>query len=80
MSLKFAFAATALGLALTSVPANAYDRSFDFAEVWGQSARKHQRDEALSASPRDAMRNQSPYVFQGRPHDPSGNIILEGAR
>ncbi|WP_424360565.1 hypothetical protein [Methylocystis parvus] len=79
MSHKLVFAAAALGVVL-STPALAYDRSFDFAEVWGQSTQRHQRDEALSASPRDATRHQSPYVFQGRPHDPSGNIILEGAR
>lgn len=80
MSHKFALAVAALGVALTSAPAFAYDRSFEFSEVWGQSTQRHRRDDALSASPRDAMRRQSPYVFQGRPHDPSGHIILEGAR
>jgi hypothetical protein len=80
MSFKRVFAAAAFGVALSSVPAFAYDRHFDFGEVWSESTQRHQRDEALSATPRDVTRHPSPYVYQGRPHDPSGNIILEGAK
>lgn len=80
MSSKFVFAVAALGVAFSSAPAFAYDRFFDFGEAWSQSTQRHQRDEALSASPRDVTPHQSPYVYDGRPHDPSGNIILEGAR
>ncbi|WBJ99038.1 hypothetical protein [Methylocystis parvus] len=79
MSLKLVFAVAALGVALSSVPAFAYDRYFDFHEVWGDSTQKHRRDDALSATPRDVTRHQSPNVYRPGAHDPSGNIILEGA-
>ncbi|BDV32692.1 MULTISPECIES: hypothetical protein [Methylocystis] len=80
MSVKLLFAAAALGVVLSAAPACASDRFFDFDEVWDQSMQKHRRDEVLSVTPRDATRHQSPYVFRGRPHDPTGNITLEGAR
>lgn len=79
MTLKFAFAAAALGVALSSVPALAYDRYYDSREVWSDSTQRHRRDEALSATPRDVMRHHSPNVYRPGAHDPSGNIILEGA-
>ncbi|WP_442755492.1 hypothetical protein ACNHKD_02155 [Methylocystis sp. JAN1] len=79
MTLKLAFAAAALGVALSSVPASAYDRYYDFGQVWGDAMQKHRRDEALSATPRDVMRHHSPNVYRPGAHDPSGNIILEGA-
>jgi hypothetical protein len=47
--MRLIFAAIALGAALSSAPALAYDTFFDLREVWGQSVRQHQRDEALSA-------------------------------
>jgi hypothetical protein len=80
MSVKIALFAAALGVALSSGSAFAYDRSFDFGQVWGDAQRAHQRDEALSATPRDSLRRQPAQVYGGRPHDPSGNIILEGAK
>lgn len=80
MSLKLVVAAAAVGVALSSVPAFAYDRYFDFGQVWGDAANEHRRDDALSATPRDVMRQQPRQVYGGRPHDPSGNIILEGAK
>jgi hypothetical protein len=80
MSMKWMFAAAAFGVALSSAPAGAYERYYDFGQVWGESVDEHRRDEALSASPRDTMRHQPRQVFGGRPHDPSGNIVLEGAR
>ncbi len=79
MSRKFVFAVAALGVVLSSAPAFAYDRYFDFDQVWGDSTQRHRRDEALSASPRDVTRRQSPTVYRPGAHDPSGNIILEGA-
>ncbi|MEK4032893.1 hypothetical protein WOC76_01755 [Methylocystis sp. IM3] len=80
MSLRVMLAAAAIGVALSSGSAVAYERHFDFGEVWKQAVDVHQRDDALSASPRDVMRRYPRHVFQGRPHDPSGNIILEGAQ
>ncbi|WP_363350468.1 hypothetical protein [Methylocystis echinoides] len=80
MSLKWMLPAAALGLLLSAGSALAYERYFDFGQVWQDATAAHQRDEALSARPRDAMRRQPEQVFQNRPHDPSGNIILEGAR
>lgn len=80
MSLKIIFAVAALGVALSSGSAFAYERYYDVGKVWSDAVGEHQRDEALSASPRDVMRRQPKQVFEGRPHDPSGNIILEGAR
>ncbi|PPD46544.1 MAG: hypothetical protein CTY15_00505 [Methylocystis sp.] len=79
MSRKFIFAAATLGVVLTSAPAFAYDRYYDFGEVWGRSTQQHRRDEALSATPRDVTRHQTPNVYRPGAHDPSGNIILEGA-
>lgn len=80
MSSKLVFAIVALGVAFSSGSAAAYEKHFDFGQVWGDAVNEHKRDEALSASPRDAMRHHSPQVYGGRPHDPSGTIILEGAR
>lgn len=80
MSLKFMFAAAAIGVALSSGSAVAYERHYDYGQVWKEAVGVHQRDDALSASPRDVMRHYPRHVFQGRPHDPSGNIILEGAQ
>jgi hypothetical protein len=82
MSLKLVFAVAALGIALSAGPAAARDRYYDFNQVWGDAVSEHKRDEAISASPRDVMRQRPTHVFdpQTRPHDPSGRIILEGAR
>jgi len=82
MSMKIVFAAAALGVFFSAGSALAYDRSFNFGEVWGDAVNQHRRDEALSASPADVMRRQPRQVYgtQGRAHDPSGTIILEGAK
>jgi hypothetical protein len=73
------FAVGALAIAVTT-PALAYERHYDFGQIWVDAVRPHERDPALSAPPRDVMRHQPNPTFYGRPHDPSGNIILEGAR
>jgi hypothetical protein len=73
------FAVGALAIAVTT-PALAYERHYDFDQIWVDTVRPHERDPALSAPPRDVMRHQPGPTFYGRPHDPSGNIILEGAR
>lgn len=66
------------GLLLSTSGALAYDRYYSRDEtVSGRS--RIQRDEALSATPRDAMRRYPKEFMQERPHDPSGRIILEGA-
>lgn len=80
MSMKVVLVAAAMGVALSSGAASAYERRFDFGQVWGEAVDTHRRDEALSASPRDVMRAYPRQSLQGRPHDPSGTIILEGAR
>lgn len=80
MSVKIILAAAAIGVALSSGAAFAYERHYDFGQVWGEAVDTHRRDEALSASPRDAMRAYPRQGLQGRPNDPSGTIILEGAR
>lgn len=80
MSLKHLFAAAAFGVVFSAGSALAYDRHFDFGQVWGDAVNEHRRDEALSATPRDVMRQHPRQVYGGRPHDPSGTIILEGAR
>lgn len=85
MSLKFAFStvlAAVLGVTLLAAPAAARDRYYDFDQAWGDSVRRHQRDEALSAPTVDVMRQRPNEVFNPymTPHDPRGIIILEGAR
>lgn len=80
MSVKHVLAAAALALVISAAPAFAYDRHFDFGQVWGDSVREHQRDEALSATPRDVMRHHPREIYGAQPHDPSGRIILEGAK
>ena len=80
MSSKLVAAVIVLGVAFSAGSASAYEKPFDFGQVWGDAVSEHKRDEALSASPRDAMRHHPQQVYGGRPHDPSGTIILEGAR
>ncbi len=79
MSFKLVFAAAALGVALSAGSAFAYERHYNFREVWGDAVREHGRDEALSATPRDVMRHYPRQLTEDGPHDPSGRIILEGA-
>lgn len=81
MSMKLVFAAAALGVALTAAPASARDRYYDFNQVWGDAVREHKRDEAISATPRDATRRQPRQVYDTgeQPHDPRGVIVLDGA-
>jgi hypothetical protein len=79
MYLKAALLGAAVGLTMYSGSAFAYERHYDFSQIWVDAVRPHQRDEALSAAPRDVMRRQ-PQAIYGSPHDPSGTIILEGAR
>jgi len=80
MSFKLVIAAAALGAVLSAGSASAYERHYDFGQVWGEALHEHQRDEALSASPRDVMRRYPREVDREAPHDPSGTIILEGAQ
>lgn len=80
MSLKAALLGAVVGLAMGSGSAVAYERHYDFGQVWNDATREHRRDEALSASPRDVMRHQPNQAVYSSPHDPSGTIILEGAR
>lgn len=77
---KTVIAGAMLGVALFSGSALAYERHYDFGQIWVDTVRPHQRDEALSAVPRDVMRHQPNRAAYGAPHDPSGNIVLEGAR
>lgn len=79
MSLKLVYAAVAAVTLFSSTAAFAYDRHFDFGQVWGEAQREHQRDEALSATPREALRQHPTSVYRPGSHDPSGRIILEGA-
>jgi hypothetical protein len=82
MSLRLALAAAALGVALMATSASARDRYYDHDQVWGDAVREHKHDEAISARTVDVMRQRPRHVFDPstRPHDPSGAIILEGAR
>ncbi|MFO1124160.1 MAG: hypothetical protein U1E25_01960 [Methylocystis sp.] len=80
MSCKLVFAAAAVGVALSSGSAFAYERHYNFGQVWGDAVREHRRDEALSATPRDVMRRYPHQLTNEEPHDPSGRIILEGAQ
>jgi hypothetical protein len=80
MSFKLVFAAAALGVALSAGSALAYERHYNFREVWGDAVREHGRDEALSATPRDVMRHYPRQLTDDAAHDPSGKIILEGAQ
>lgn len=80
MSFKHVFAAAALGVALSAGSAFAYERHYDFGQVWDDAVSEHRRDEALSARPRDVMRRYPHQVDRDGPHDPSARIILEGAR
>lgn len=80
MSFKLVFAAAAFGVALSAGSAFAYERHYNFREVWGDAVREHGRDEALSATPRDVMRHYPRQLTEDGPHDPSGRIILEGAQ
>lgn len=81
MSLKLVFAAAALGIALSATSASARDRYYDFNQVWGDAVNEHKRDEAISATPRDAMRQHPRQVYGvgDKPHDPRGIIVLDGA-
>jgi hypothetical protein len=80
MSFKLVFAAAALGVALSAGSASAYERHYNFGQVWGDAMREHRRDEALSAAPRDVMRHYPRQLSNEGAHDPSGRIILEGAQ
>ncbi|MBM3578560.1 MAG: hypothetical protein FJX40_13125 [Alphaproteobacteria bacterium] len=80
MLFKLVFAAASLGVAFSAGPAVAYERYYNFGQVWGDAVREHQRDEALSASPRDVMRHYPRQLSNQSAHDPSGRIILEGAQ
>ncbi|GLI91202.1 hypothetical protein [Methylocystis echinoides] len=80
MSLKSAFLGAAVGVVMFSGSAFAYERHYDFGQIWVDAVKQHQRDEALSATPRDVSRHQPAQAIYGSPHDPSGTIILEGAR
>lgn len=82
MSKRFVLAAAAIGFALSAGSALARDRYYDFGQVWGDAVNEHNPGDAVSASPSDVVRQRPRHVFdsQTRPHDPSGRIILEGAR
>lgn len=81
MPCKAILAAVLLGAFAFSGSALARDRYYDFDQVWGDSVREHQHDEAISAPTADVMR-QRPHIYgpYAMPHDPRGIIILEGAR
>lgn len=80
MSMKLVFAAVAAATLFSTASAFAYERHFDFGQVWGEAMGEHRRDEALSATPRDVMRHHPRQLYVDTPHDPSGRIILEGAK
>jgi hypothetical protein len=62
--------------------ASARDRTYDFGQVWGEAVQEHGYNDAVRAPTRDIMRQRPRHVFEYTPgaHDPSGNIILEGAK
>jgi len=82
MSLKLVMTAATLGFALTAGTALAYDRYYDHRQVWGDAVHEHQHNEAITASPSDVMRQRPRHVYSPymTPHDPRGNIVLEGAQ
>ena len=82
MSRRHVFAVASLGLLLATGSAAARDRFYDFGQIWGDAVNEHKPGDAVSASPSDVMRQRPKHVFdsQTQPHDPSGRIILEGAR
>jgi hypothetical protein len=73
-------AAVLLGSLACAGSAFARDRAFDFGQVWGEAVQQHERNDAIRAPTSDVMRQRPAHVYQPGSHDPSGLIILEGAR
>jgi hypothetical protein len=77
---KKLLAAVVLGSLAFAGSALARDRAFDFGQVWGEAIQQHERNDAIRAPTSDVMRQRPAHVYEPGSHDPSGRIILEGAR
>jgi hypothetical protein len=77
---RLSLVAMLFGSIATVGSAFARDRSFDFGQAWGAAVAQHERNDAIRVPTADVMRQRPYHVYEPGSHDPSGRIILEGAR
>jgi hypothetical protein len=80
---KILLVAVLLGSVAPMGSAFARDRRFDENEIWRETAQERAYHDAIRTPANDAVRRRLHRVYDShhwRPHDPSGVIVLEGAK